>query len=776
MNKTKIKILISVCLISSLFYILGIYGYFVEVTEPVTNQLSLNYTTSYTVRHELMNVDGTTYTLDNEYTVTDVLIGTQVSPELLTNLVGFDLPPRQTVTLNSYNRTIITYQYPRKQLNLTITDSSYVNTSTPSGTYYYGKQINLEAHSTNNLGSPFIMWSNGNTNRQYSFTLTEDTTIGPIYTNTHTITFEPNNNDSQFTRYVVENQPIGTLPVVTNDDCDAGTGSYLERNCTYVYEFQGWYKESTFINKIDENFVPTNNMTLYAKWNKIFFSSPGSTTFDGTNYINTGIQMFNQTNAGKDFIVTFTVDTNNGYVTDRGTIFTNMNERADPWPGVHFFVQGNNPPYEYVMNANVQGEKYKNNQTGYNTGEKVVIKKETGIIYYSYDDGPFIRINDFSNFTSYFNNYATFGAGTNANGAIYRYFVGTVSDMSVELIDAPAYTIVFDGNGGTGTMPNQNVRVGQTTTLNANTFTDPYHSFVEWNTDPDGNGTSYANNDTITNLGNDGDTITLYAQWGPPVEYYVHFDANGGTGTMTDQTFTYNGIPDQLKPNEFEKTGYEFVGWNTAADGSGTSYEDEASVVDLTNVEGDIITLYAQYMKIVYEKSGDTVFDGTVNTFIDTNVNLYTSDTIDKDFEIRFTVKSSANNNTFQATIINCKDESNNKWPGFNIRFGRKGSPKIMLPTYKWNNTTNQSSTLQDISIDNLPVDFVIKRKNKVVTLSYSYQGFQSPTHTLYNQTKWTLDQYFTDNLSFGGIYNSNHQPDRFFNGTLSDIIILVDE
>ena len=41
-------------------------------------------------------------------------------------------------------------------------------------------------------------------------------------------------------------------------------------------------------------------------------------------------------------------------------------------------------------------------------------------------------------------------------------------------------------------------------------------------------------------------------------------------------------------------------------------------------------------MKIEYEKSGDTVFDGTVNTFIDTNVNLYTSDTIDKDFENRF--------------------------------------------------------------------------------------------------------------------------------------------
>jgi len=592
--------------------------------------------------------------------------------------------------------------------------------------------------------------------------------------NTITITYEPNNGDPQTTDYVVANQPIGTLLTVNNDDCDAGTGSYLERNCTYVYEFLGWYKEPTFEHIVDENFIPTENTTLYAKWNKIFFSKQGDTIFDGTNYVNTEIRLFNEENANKDFIITFTVNENEGYINERGTIFTNMNEKHDPWPGVQFFVEGESP-YDYVMNINIQGHRVRDNNTGYNTGEKVVIKKEDGIVYYSYADGPFIRINDFSNFTAYFNDYATFGAGTNENGRIYRYFIGTISDMSVELKTIPTYTIRFDSNGGSGVMQEQRVKVGTTAELRANTFINNDNSFDGWNTEPDGSGTSYSDQETITNLGNDGDIITLYAQWSGPKHYYVHFDPNGGTGTMANQEFIANGVPVELSPNEFIRTGYMFMGWNTEPDGSGTSYADEEAVANLSDTNGAIVTLYAQYMKIAYIHNGDKSFDGTSATFVDTGVNLYDSDTVNKDFEIRFTIKSTINNNTFQATVINCKDESNNKWPGFNIRFGNRNNPTVLVPTYKWNNT-NSSSTISDISITHLPIDFVIKRKDKVVTLSYSYEGYQSRVYTLYNQEDWTLNKYFEDNVSFGGIYNSTHQPDRFFNGTLSDMLILVDE
>ena len=726
-----------------------------------------------------MNLDGETYTELEEYreTYNDVLLGTVVSPEVAYNFTGFDSPQRQTVTLSTYEPVTIKYRYDRKRYNLVLENSEYVNYyNTPSGSYLYGTEIHLTASETNNYNNSFLKWSNNETNRDYTFILTNNTTIGPIYAEPYIVTFEPNNGDPQTTKLVIKGESIGTIPDIRYDDCVGKTGDYLTRQCTYFYQFEGWYKEPTFVNQVDSSFVPTGDTTLYAKWDKIFFSSPGTTTFDGTNYINTGIQLFTEEHASKDFIVTFTVDSNNGFVNERGTIFTNMREKADPWPGVQFFVEGNSPNYTFAMNANRPGEKFRNDDTGYTVGDKVIIKKENGIVYYSFDDGPFIRINDFSNFTSYFNDYATFGAGTNSSGGIYRYFKGTLTDMSVELKEAPSYTIVFNANGGTGTMADQTIRLGASEALSANAFTNNDCSFGGWNTAADGSGTSYTNKEIVSNLGNDGDVITLYAQWIEPIHYYVHFDANGGTGTMPDQRFNYDSIPVPLDGYDFTRPGYIFKGWNTAADGSGTAYQDEEQVCDLTDVPDGIVTLYAQYRRIAYENSGDIVFDGTANTFIDTGVNVFSTTNFNKDFEIRFTFKS-IDSDVFdytpeQPTMFNVKDESNNKYPGFNIRFN--GGVNTMTPTYRWGgNTVNKPSS--GIATSNAPIEFVYRRVGNNITMEYSYGG-NTYRENLFNQTSWTLNQDFATNVAFGGYFNSSNQPGRFFKGTLADIIIIIDE
>lgn len=79
--------------------------------------------------------------------------------------------------------------------------------------------------------------------------------------------------------------------------------------------------------------------------------------------------------------------------------------------------------------------------------------------------------------------------------------------------------------------------------------------------------------------------------------YTVTFDANGGTGTMSPQTFTA-GVAQNLTANAFTKEQYTFNGWNTAADGSGTSYSDEESYT----ATGDVI-LYAKW-KLVESGGG----------------------------------------------------------------------------------------------------------------------------------------------------------------------------
>ena len=75
--------------------------------------------------------------------------------------------------------------------------------------------------------------------------------------------------------------------------------------------------------------------------------------------------------------------------------------------------------------------------------------------------------------------------------------------------------------------------------------------------------------------------------------YAITFNANGGTGTMTGQTaFADNSII--LRSNTFTRSGYTFTGWNTKADGTGTSYADGASVVNLP-ATNSAATLYAQW-------------------------------------------------------------------------------------------------------------------------------------------------------------------------------------
>ncbi|MBQ7320976.1 MAG: InlB B-repeat-containing protein [Clostridia bacterium] len=74
--------------------------------------------------------------------------------------------------------------------------------------------------------------------------------------------------------------------------------------------------------------------------------------------------------------------------------------------------------------------------------------------------------------------------------------------------------------------------------------------------------------------------------------YTIVFNANGGAGTMANQTMTYD-MAVALTANTLTREGYEFKGWNTKADGTGTAYADGASVKNLA--ESGEVTLYAQW-------------------------------------------------------------------------------------------------------------------------------------------------------------------------------------
>ena len=79
--------------------------------------------------------------------------------------------------------------------------------------------------------------------------------------------------------------------------------------------------------------------------------------------------------------------------------------------------------------------------------------------------------------------------------------------------------------------------------------------------------------------------------------YTVTFNANGGIGTMTEQTFT-EGEAQALTRNAFTYDGHTFSGWNTVQSGSGASYTDGQTITATAD-----LTLYAQWENITRGQS-----------------------------------------------------------------------------------------------------------------------------------------------------------------------------
>ena len=115
-----------------------------------------------------------------------------------------------------------------------------------------------------------------------------------------------------------------------------------------------------------------------------------------------------------------------------------------------------------------------------------------------------------------------------------------------------------------------------------------HYRFKGWNTQPDGSGVSYAENVPVL-LNHD---ITLYAQWESlsPVSLTYHSNcsdplvqAPADNTPYYDDGVNSSGQIDSLAPVRY---GYNFKGWNTQADGKGTSYQpgDAVTVTEDTDL------------------------------------------------------------------------------------------------------------------------------------------------------------------------------------------------
>lgn len=134
----------------------------------------------------------------------------------------------------------------------------------------------------------------------------------------------------------------------------------------------------------------------------------------------------------------------------------------------------------------------------------------------------------------------------------------------------------------------------------------PGYHFVEWTKD----GKQVSTDQTLTIQSSQfktdqaGHTFVYVARF-EPNRFTVRYNANGGKGTMEDQPFQYTGTENvYLNPNAFVCPGYRFLGWSEEADGTGTSYADQAKFQGVTHYQGKeikndaTITLYAQWKEL----------------------------------------------------------------------------------------------------------------------------------------------------------------------------------
>ena len=162
--------------------------------------------------------------------------------------------------------------------------------------------------------------------------------------------------------------------------------------------------------------------------------------------------------------------------------------------------------------------------------------------------------------------------------------------------------VIFNANGGSGNMSRQTLTYDQASDLFACSFVKTGYRFAGWATSA-GGAVVYADRQTLFNVSEvANDTLDLYAKWTVNT-YTVRFNANGGDGEMSSQSFTYDSAQN-LSANAFEKVGYHFAGW-TNQSGS-IVYDDGQSVVNLTSTHRGIVDLYVVWSPNTYTLKFDS--------------------------------------------------------------------------------------------------------------------------------------------------------------------------
>ena len=215
-----------------------------------------------------------------------------------------------------------------------------------------------------------------------------------------------------------------------------------------------------------------------------------------------------------------------------------------------------------------------------------------------------IKLNDTAGYNS------TISITTGNNVTLYTGAAGTtLKGLAFAPIAAATYTVTYAGNGSDGgavpTDASSPYASGATVAVlgNSGSLTKSGYNFAGWTTNADGSGTLFLAGNTFAITAN----TTLYANWTTLPAYGVTYFGNSNTaGTAPSDANSYvsNSLVTVLGPGNLARTGYNFTGWNTAANGTGAAYAPNAAFNVASNT-----ALYAQWTlayAVAYFGNGNT--------------------------------------------------------------------------------------------------------------------------------------------------------------------------
>lgn len=351
------------------------------------------------------------------------------------------------------------------------------------------------------------------------------------------------------------------------------------------YTLEGWYDKAsggekvytadgTYVNGTywqDQRYLYEGDLTVYAHW----ISDNDTISYDAKGGRNP--------KAGLNGEYTFSVSSGK-YLTDTAG------------------KSGGNATYESKAEASV----WILEKSSYNSNGYYIINKETGNALYAdtktneVKTGPQVQKNH-----SYLWNVYVSGNKCELINIDSSYTISyqtgdtkAYCDQDPYDYDDSLYEIDFTMTGSKADYPDRLKTETNTVYVNEIAPAKTGYIFKEWNTKENGTGVAYKAGDAYKETPS-GAAVTLTAQW-TPITYTVKYDGNGATGgTTASSSHTYDEAKNLTK-NGFTKTGYIFDGWNTRADGSGTSYKDQKSVKNLTTKDDDTLTFYAQWKRNTY--------------------------------------------------------------------------------------------------------------------------------------------------------------------------------